>query len=793
MLFSMVGSHKRRGFYISPGNATGCLPCLCHTTGAVNDICNSLTGQCICRDASIAGQSCDRCKDLYFGFDPQTGSKDKIQGKIHKIKGPDQKLQQQQQKCTKHNNNKLENHLPVFIQPKQNIYLKWSSDAMSIHGGPNIVVGRGKVSFYRDIKRANDVRVSLCQPCNCHLSGALNETCHLVTGQCFCKRFVTGSKCDACVPSASHLDVNNLLGCSKTPSQQPPPRGKVQSSSAINLSWSPPDSPNAHWLTYSLFRDGFEIYTTEDQYPYNRTQHELKLKEEGCEQTMKTIFASRIFTKIFKELVESQLLRPVVFKNIYSDVLDTDSKSSLKLMETLNFMMQIAKGNEHLSTSAMLAKHPKNLLLECLFSSKYQHDPDIQYFLDTALSPYTSYSYYIETTNVHGSTRSAAVTYRTRPGVPEGRLNLSYIPPVSSDSVTLYWTAPSNRSGPIEKYILSCAPIGGIQPCVPYEGHETSATVWNLAPFTKYHFSVQACTSGGCLHSSPLTVTTAQAPPRRLGPPEVRKISATELHVEWSPPMEPNGRNSRPRFPFLGKNMNENLGMWKCAVRVWQLLLKKWTGIIIRYELYMKRLRSNGETTPAQRQVFQSSGWLSPQPFAESANENALKPPQTTTTITGLEPYTTYEFRVLAVNMAGTVSSAWTSERTGESAPVFMARPSVFPLSPYSLNVSWEKPADNDARGKVVGYNINMISEQSPQQLLPMVFSQVFHAVKSQDLYYIVKGLKPYRIYNFTISLCNSIGCVTSASGAGQTLAAGTDVLKLGFAKISLAVEYRID
>lgn len=46
-------------------------------------------------------------------------------------------------------------------------------------------------------------------------------------------------------------------------------------------------------------------------------------------------------------------------------------------MGTLNFMMQIAKGNEHLSTSAMLAKYPENLLLECLFSSKYQHDPGV--------------------------------------------------------------------------------------------------------------------------------------------------------------------------------------------------------------------------------------------------------------------------------------------------------------------------------------------------------------------------------------------------------------------------------
>lgn len=177
----------------------------------------------------------------------------------------------------------------------------------------------------------------------------------------------------------------------------------------------------------------------------------------------------------------------------------------------------------------------------------------VQYFLDTDLLPYTKYSYYIETTNVHGSTRSVTVTFRTKPGVPEGNLTLSYIIPVGSDSVTLTWTTLSNQSGPIEKYILSCVPLAGGQPCVSYEGHETSATIWNLVPFAKYYFSVQACTSGGCLHSLPITVTTAQAPPQRLSPPKVQKISSTELHVEWSPPMELNGKNPRPRFPFLGK------------------------------------------------------------------------------------------------------------------------------------------------------------------------------------------------------------------------------------------------
>ncbi|XP_040841245.1 usherin [Ochotona curzoniae] len=535
------------GFYITLDNSAGCLPCACHGAGAVDHICNGLTGQCTCHDVSIAGQNCDQCQAHYFGFDPQTGR---------------------------------------------------------------------------------------CQPCNCHLSGALNETCHLVTGQCFCKQFVTGSKCDACVPSASHLDADNLLGCSKTPSQQPPPRGQVQSSSAINLSWSPPDSPNTHWLTYSLFRDGFEIFTTEDQYPYN-----------------------------------------------------------------------------------------------------------VQYFSDTALSPYTSYSYYIKTTSVHGSTRSAAVTYRTEPGVPEGILDLSYALPVGSDSVTLTWTTVSNYSGPIEKYLLSCTPLGSTQPCVSYEGHETSATIWNLIPFTKYQFSVQACTSGGCLHSSPVNVTTAQAPPKRLSPPELRKVGSTELHVHWTPPTEPNG-------------------------------------IIIKYELYMKRVHSTEEVVSEESLIFQSSGWLNPSSSAESANENALEPPQTSATVTGLEPFTEYEFRVLAVNMAGSVSSAWVSEKTGEAAPVFIKPPSVFPLSPYSLNVSWEKPADSVTRGEVLEYNVNMISEQSLQQSVPVTFLQLLHTANPQEHSHIVKGLKPYRIYKFTVSLCNSVGCVTSAAGSGQTLAAEPTHLK---------------
>lgn len=61
------------GFYFSPSSVTGCLPCLCHTGGSVNQICDKLTGQCVCQDASVTGHTCERCKELYFGFDSVTG------------------------------------------------------------------------------------------------------------------------------------------------------------------------------------------------------------------------------------------------------------------------------------------------------------------------------------------------------------------------------------------------------------------------------------------------------------------------------------------------------------------------------------------------------------------------------------------------------------------------------------------------------------------------------------------------------------------------------------------------
>ncbi|POI29393.1 hypothetical protein CIB84_006857, partial [Bambusicola thoracicus] len=73
MLLGRRCNECKPGFYFSPSSVTGCLPCLCHTAGSVNQVCDKLTGQCICQDVSVTGRTCERCKEHHFGFDSVTG------------------------------------------------------------------------------------------------------------------------------------------------------------------------------------------------------------------------------------------------------------------------------------------------------------------------------------------------------------------------------------------------------------------------------------------------------------------------------------------------------------------------------------------------------------------------------------------------------------------------------------------------------------------------------------------------------------------------------------------------
>ncbi|XP_072555094.1 usherin isoform X5 [Paramormyrops kingsleyae] len=574
----------------------GCRPCQCDPTGTVlGTVCDAVSGQCVCQP-SRHSQDCSTCRPG-FSRSPLGASG-----------------------CRE-----CECHPAGALSPACE-----AETGQCACRHPS-VAGR-RCDQCEERYRGFDPVAGRCEECGCDPAGSLNGTCHPESGRCHCKAFVRGDRCDTCAAGASHMDASNQLGCSQSPSQQPPPTGQVLNASAIQLTWSPPDSPNSNMLKYALLRDSHEVATLHAQHPF-----------------------------------------------------------------------------------------------------------EPQVFVDTGLSPYTMYSYQLVTSNVRGHTSSARVSYRTLAGIPlPEHLSLHLMGRATPTSATFNWTRPRHAVGPVKGYMLSAVAMGDQEERVHYSGLGTEATASGLSPFTRYNFSLRACTSAGCTQSKPLGLTTPQAAPQLQPAPRVSTNGLTRLSVTWDPPAQPNG-------------------------------------VIIRHELFMRgpvESQDHGATPIPERRVFSSSGWLSPQPTPGASNKGALTPPQSSATVMDLEPFSTYQFRVLSANMAGSTLSEWATGKTEEGEPRHMPTPRVIPISPSSLTVSWETPSSRDARGKVMKYAVRLHREQALHRSAPPVISTVLRTVSPEEREYTVEGLRPYSEYNFTVELCNRLGCVASPPVTGRTLPA---------------------
>ncbi|XP_016124971.1 usherin [Sinocyclocheilus grahami] len=582
-------------YNLSSANAThGCQPCHCDHMGTVPaTVCNPVSGQCICLPTRY-GQDCGTCKPGFFlseaGFSECEVCECHSVGAVGQV-------------CAAH-----------------------SGQCVCAH--PSLT-GR-RCDQCQDLFFGFNPSVGRCEPCGCDPVGGFNGTCHPQTGQCLCKPYMTGDKCDICVEGASHMDPNNYLGCSKDPQQQPPPLGQVLNSTAIELSWRAPDSPNSNELMYTLLRDSEIIHISHSQHPFG-TMH----------------------------------------------------------------------------------------------------------YTDADLSPYTAYSYQLITSNIRANTSSTTVSLRTLSAVPEQEeLQLTLVGRAKPTSASFNWTEHLNTTGPVDSYTLSSIQDLTGEERIHYTGLQTEATAEELQPFTGYNFSLQACTNGGCARSESLIILTAQIPPQQQPAPTITTIGSSQLQVDWEPPVLPNG-------------------------------------IIIRYELFMQlqnESQRNATSYGPEQRVFLSSGWQNARQSLSSANENALTPPESSTVVSNLESFSTYRFRVLTVNMAGSTLSEWATGRTAEGVPEYMPPPHVSPVSSSSLQVSWEMPQDKDVRGEVTEYRVNLHQEQMSNPYAPPIVTQVLYSGSAQERSYTAGGLKAYVEYSFTVTVCNRQGCVSSPPASSRTL-----------------------
>ena len=128
----------------------------------------------------------------------------------------------------------------------------------------------------------------------------------------------------------------------------------------------------------------------------------------------------------------------------------------------------------------------------------------------------------------------------------------------------------------------------------------------------------------------------------------------------------------------------------------------------------------------------------------------------TTATISDLLPSTTYNFLVEACTSAGCSNSSDSSNTTLPDKPDGLAPPSVIPLTPTSLKVTWEEPAVPN--GDIIRYEL--------QQLIG---DETITLFEGSDFEYQVTGLTPNTVYRFRVLATNAGGTTASEVAENRT------------------------
>lgn len=268
------------------------------------------------------------------------------------------------------------------------------------------------------------------------------------------------------------------------------------------------------------------------------------------------------------------------------------------------------------------------------------------------LTPNTEYDVEVTATNSAGSA-SASTTATTLAGdAPSAPLNLS-ASSVTATSLIISWAASASGSATIT-YQLQYRVVGNTAwTPVGSAGTALTQSVSGLSPSTSYEFEVVAANAYGSATSAPFTASTLSAgtPPSAPTNLTVSSIAQTSATLTWSP----SASGTAP----------------------------------IAYQL--------------QYQLSGSTAWSAAGPAGSALSA----------TVSGLQSGSTYNFRVVASNAAGSATSATQSiaTLTAGVAPSAPGAPVAWIIMPESVSLSWAasstgtQPINYQVQVRVTGTN----------------------------------------------------------------------------------------
>ncbi|KAM3624776.1 uncharacterized protein V6R79_001428 [Siganus canaliculatus] len=743
--------------YWNLSHPDGCVPCDCEPLGSLSPFCEPEGGQCECRPG-VGGQRCDSCGRGSYGLRLEGSCAPCNCSQEGTVPGTSCDPHIGQCVCKEHVEGRL-------------------CDSCR-HG-------------YHTLEQRNSLG---CLPCACDTHGTvLGGVCDSWTGLCPCREGVEGAQCTSCAHNfyngSSHLQKGPSTGCVPCICD---PKGTVSGSVCDSTTGQCVCIPTRSGQDCSGCRPGFYLSSNQsmcvecDCHPMGASQRGCDSQSGQCACSHPSVGGRRcdqcrdMFFGFNPGLGRCQSCACDPMGSVNGSCHPDSGVCLCKLLVAGDKCDACQPGASHFNphnhfgcskapsqqpapigraltySSIRLSWHPPDspnsntlnysLIRDGLSVHSIQsHYPfNSESFEDVDLFPYSNYSYWLITANVAGTTISASVTYQTLGAPPEAeQLHLNLVGRAGPTTASFNWSTPRNETGPVERFVLtSKESLSGAQPISHYTGLSTEAVASGLKPFTQYTAVLEACSSGGCTSTPPLSFLTASAPPQNQPPPRVAAAGPHTLNASWEAPRQPNG-------------------------------------VITRYEVFLRGpVEPQDVSSPSlDKRVFFSSGWFDPSvsPEAQLTNKSSVPLPQTSASIEGLQAFSTYHLRVVSINVAGSATSEWTTARTMEGAPELIAPPEVSASSSTSLNVAWSSTEGQGviARGEVTEYRVNLLTERTNNPYAPPLISQVLYRTgpKSQPVY-LVEGLKPYQVYNFTVTLCTKIGCVTSLPSSGRTLPA---------------------
>ncbi|KAK3093068.1 hypothetical protein FSP39_010666 [Pinctada imbricata] len=738
------------GFYnLSSGNPKGCSPCECHPQGSTSQFCDPVSGQCQCKD-HVTGRRCDRCADGFQNFDKGCNQcQCDVLGTVP---------------------NTVCDHVSGQCVCKGNVQGLQCNECKE-----------GTFGFGNSPSEG-------CTQCLCDLSGTVNGSliCDKDTGNCLCKTNVEGKSCNRCKGNTYGLSADNDLGCDPCDCDPtgteggdtdlpqdlscdqntgacsclakrlgrrcetcedhyfifPAPGGGCQPCGCSFYSTIPlthcdtvngqcqcQDNVGVTGRTCSTCQVGF----------FNFNARQGKCTECECDTagSVNDTCHSTTGQCACKQFVRvrrcdtckdgTSFLDP---ENPYGCSKDPAQQPPPEFF---------ARSPTAISLKWRLPDYPNGIIVKYrLFRNGtlvFSGNGTDQTYNDTELLAYTLYTYIVESNNDFGSTRSPPVTFRTLPGPPTG-IVIVEISNILPTSAMVTWTLPAKLNGPLANYtVMSRSAASAYAPLLHWTGVTRGTNISELVPFMNYTITVVTCSTGGCLDSLERSFLTKSSLPAGMAPPKVTMLSSSKLLVKWEPPTQANG-------------------------------------IIIFYELWMRgELKADGSRDPQGRRIFNPSGQYNPRPTA-APQENVLPPPVTNYTISGLDPFTVYEFQVLAENDIGKTASSWVAGRTGEALPIHIAPPDVNPITSSELVITWTAPSDEEARGVISTYNIyhNQKSDLSINPFSPPYIWKLIATAPGSMRTHRVNNLMPFTNYTYMLEACNSVGCVNSTEVTELTL-----------------------